>query len=53
MIKIAIMVIIITIIITNDDSDSNNNSNSKIIISDRFRTKQDLTQSPFAKTING
>ena len=43
----------------NNDNDSdnnnngNNNNNTKIIISDTLRTKQELRQSPFAKTING
>ena len=38
----------------NRDKQSNNNdNNTKIIISDALRTRQELRQIPFAKTING
>ena len=35
----------------NNNNSSSNNNNAKIIISDALRTKQELRQSPFSKTI--
>ena len=35
-----------------DDDDNKNNNNTRIITIDALRTKQELRQSPFAKTIN-
>ena len=36
-----------------DDSKDSDNNNTRIIIGDALRTKLELRQSPFAKTING
>ena len=35
-----------------DDDDNNKNNNTRIITIDALRTKQELRQNPFAKTIN-